>query len=427
MTGQGRAFLFFQGPHGPFFDALARQLREAGATTLRVGFNAGDSAFWRHRAGYIPYRGMFEGWPSTCAGLLDTHRITDIVLYSDTRPIHAAAIAAARARGITVHVFEEGYLRPYWITYERGGANGHSRVMQTPLAEMEAAVGCAPDDLPAAPATWGDLWQHVFYGALYHFLVLFANQGYPGFRPHRDTSVAREFRLNAIRLVSMPFRAFERGLRTWRLLRGGHPFHVVLLQLGHDASFRDHGPFSGIEDFVDTVIAGFAAGAPGHHRLVFKAHPLEDGRTPLRPLIRRISRHHNVAGRVLLLPGGKLAPLLDQARSAITVNSTAGQQVLWRGLPLKCFGRAVYTRPGLVSGQPLEDFFAEPDAPDICAYRTMRRYLLETSQIFGGYYSARGRRKALRSIADAVLSPLDRYQTLAQTTAAPRQQLRVAT
>ena len=28
------------------------------------------------------------------------------------------AIALARARGITVHVFEEGYLRPYWVTYD---------------------------------------------------------------------------------------------------------------------------------------------------------------------------------------------------------------------------------------------------------------------------------------------------------------------
>ena len=28
-----------------------------------------------------------------------------------------------------LHVFEEGYLRPYWITYERGGSNGNSALM----------------------------------------------------------------------------------------------------------------------------------------------------------------------------------------------------------------------------------------------------------------------------------------------------------
>jgi len=37
-------------------------------------------------------------------------------------------------------VFEEGYLRPHWVTYERGGANGHSRLMQMTLPAMQAAV-----------------------------------------------------------------------------------------------------------------------------------------------------------------------------------------------------------------------------------------------------------------------------------------------
>ncbi|HAV07941.1 MAG TPA: capsule biosynthesis protein CapA, partial [Rhodobacteraceae bacterium] len=79
-------------------------------------------------------------------------------------------------------------------------------------------------------------------------------------------------------------------------------------------------------------------GAPKHHHLVFKAHPLEDGRAPLAQEIARLSAELGVAGRVHFLRGGKLAELLNQARSAVTVNSTAGQQVLWRGIPLKVFG-----------------------------------------------------------------------------------------
>ena len=43
-----RVFLLLQGPHGPFFHALARMLRAAGSTVWRVGFNAGDRAFWFH-------------------------------------------------------------------------------------------------------------------------------------------------------------------------------------------------------------------------------------------------------------------------------------------------------------------------------------------------------------------------------------------
>jgi capsule polysaccharide modification protein KpsS len=39
------------------------------------------------------------------------------------------------------------------------------------------------------------------------------------------------------------------------------------------------------------------------------------------------------------------------AFGAVTVNSTAAQQVLWRGMPLKVFGSAVYDKPEFVSTQ----------------------------------------------------------------------------
>ncbi len=115
-------------------------LREAGCTVWRVGFNAGDRAFWFHRASYIPFRDRAEDWPARIAALIAEKGVTDLVLYGDTRQIHAEAIAAARAAGLTIHVFEEGYIRPYWVTYERGGANGHSRLMQMTVAEMRAAL-----------------------------------------------------------------------------------------------------------------------------------------------------------------------------------------------------------------------------------------------------------------------------------------------
>jgi capsular polysaccharide export protein len=125
--------------------------------------------------------------------------------------------------------------------------------------------------------------------------------------------------------------------------------------------------------------------------------------------------------------GGKLAQLLNDTRSAVTVNSTAGQQVLWRGIPLKVFGRAVYSQPEFVSDQPLPDFFATASRPDNRAYKDYRRYLLETSQVPGGFYAARGRRQLLRQVVDMMLAPDDPYDALEQGTAAPRQQLRVVT
>jgi capsular polysaccharide export protein len=267
--------------------------------------------------------------------------------------------------------------------------------------------------------------QHVFYGALYHFLVMIWNRRYRNFRPHRGVTVLQEFRLYLRRLLLMPTHMIERRIATARVRKGGFPYHLALLQLEHDASFRAHSPFASQTEFIGLVVAGFAKGAPGHHHLVFKAHPLEDGRAPILRAIRQAAHRHGVTGRVHFVRGGKLAGLLAQARSAVTVNSTAAQQVLWHGLPIKAFGQAVFDKPEFVSDQPLPEFFANPTRPDTRAYRTYRHFLLETSQVPGGFYSARGRRILLRQVVDMMLAPEDPYEALLQGTAALRQQLQL--
>lgn len=425
LSGQGKTFLLLQGPHGPWFARLAAMLSRSGATCWRVGFNRGDRAFWPDGSSYIPFKGRPEEWPETLITLIIEKNVTDLVLYGDTRPIHAQAVQIARARGLTIHVFEEGYLRPYWITYERGGANGHSRLMDLSVDDMRRALEKADMDLPDAPARWGDMRQHMFWGALYHWFVLTGFWDYRNFRPHRSLTVWQEFRLYCRRLVMMPVHALERRIATWRIRTGGFPYHLVILQLEHDASFRDHSPFASMTEFLELVTEGFARGAAAHHHLVFKAHPLEDGRVALKREITRLARAHGIADRVHFVRGGKLAALLNQARSAVTVNSTAGQQVLWRSLPLKAFGRAVYSKPEFVSSQPVERFFAQPTRPDTRAYRDYRHYLLETSQVPGGFYSSRGRRELLRQVVDMMLVSQDPYDALTSGNAAPRQQLRV--
>lgn len=423
VCGADRCFLFLQGPHGPFFNRLGKMLRTTGAQVWRVGFNAGDRAFWADKSSYISFEEPQENWPDRFAAIVAEKGVTDIVLYGDTRFIHAKAVKHAKAAGLTVHVFEEGYLRPYWVTYERGGSNGHSRLMDMSVDDMRKVLAGTELTSPEAPAHWGDMRQHVFYGALYHWFVMFRNSAYRHFKPHRDLGVVAEFRLYLRRLLMMPAHWVRRRVATKRIMRGGHPYHLALLQLEHDSSFQAHSPFASMGEFLELVIAGFAKDAPTHHHLVFKAHPLENGRIALRRLVLQLAENHGVAGRVHYVPGGKLAQLLDHARSAVTVNSTAALQVLRRGIPLKVFGVAVFDKPELVSTLPLDEFFGKPDRPDMRAYKEYRQYLLETSQIPGGFYSARGRDQLMRLAVDMVLAPQDPYDALETGNAAPRQQL----
>jgi capsular polysaccharide export protein len=404
---------------------LGRILRASGAQTWRVGFNAGDQAFWFDRKSYISYRDAPEHWPEVLQALIAEKQVTDIVLYGDTRPIHAIAVRIAKTRGITVHVFEEGYLRPWWVTYERDGSNGNSRLMSLDLDQMAQALSHSGGLAPPPPSHWGDMRQHNFYGALYHWFVLFLNGRYRNFKPHRALPVSKEFRLYFKRLMLMPIHRLQRSLATARVRSGAFPYHLVLLQLGQDSSVQSHSDYSGMCAFLEQMMEGFAKGAPAHHHLVIKEHPLENHREPLRRRVRDLALRFGIKGRVHYVPGGKLAKLLDDASSAVTINSTAGQQVLWRGIPLRIFGRAVYDKLELVSRQEVSRFFAAPELPDIESYQLYRRFLLETSQVPGGYYSRRGRRQLLRRAVDMMLRADDPYQALLSDDATPEPQLKI--
>lgn len=418
-----RVFLLLQGPHGPFFDRLAGLLREAGATVWRCGFNAGDEFFWSDKAHFIRHAGRMQDWPAHLDRILVEKGVTDIVLYGDVRPIHAMARSAASEDGLTFHVFEEGYLRPYWINYERDGTNGYSALLRIPLSQMRAALRESPNEIRRPPAQWGDMRHHKFYGALYHFLVLVANGRYRRYGGHRTIPVAQEFRLNLLRFLLSPVYNLASALQWRRFKFAGRPYTLVPMQLAHDSNFLGHSPFTRNAEAIEMIVAEFARSAPRHHRLVFKAHPLEDGRAGNRRAISAAAQRHGVAERVMYLRGGKLAELLAHARSVVTVNSTAAQQALWRGIPVKTLGRAVYAKPGITSDQSLADFLAEPTPPDPQAYRILRDYLLQTSQVPGGFYSRRSRAHALRLVADMILSADDPYEALGKGRVAHRHQI----
>jgi capsular polysaccharide export protein len=252
-------------------------------------------------------------------------------------------------------------------------------------------------------------------------------RAYRNFRPHRALTVGLEFQLYLKRFLLMPLHRWERRLATRRIRRGGFPYHLAILQLEHDASFRDHSPFASMTDFLALVIRGFAKGAPPHHHLVFKAHPLEDGRGGIRQAIADKARGMGIADRVHYVRGGKLAQLLNQARAVVTVNSTSAQQALWRGLPVKAMGRAVYDKPGIVSHQELAEFLKEPKPPQPAAYRHYRDFLLESSQVPGGFYSERSRGHALRIVADLMLAEDDPYEALLAGRGKHRQQMETYT
>ena len=139
MSGT-RSFLFLQGPYGPFFYRLGTELEKHGCQVRKVVTNGGEWIFWPRRRNICLWRGHDYDWPCWISQCMTENHTTDIVLMGDWRPLHREAILLARQRGIRVWVYEEGYLRPRFITLEEGGVNGAS-----PLPKAGISTGPSAD------------------------------------------------------------------------------------------------------------------------------------------------------------------------------------------------------------------------------------------------------------------------------------------
>ena len=279
---------------------------------------------------------------------------------------------------------------------------------------MAEAAPAAADPGPGRER-WGAASAHALHGLRYHARArlgaLNPLSPWPRRAPHMPLTGWREARAYLRRGLLWPLmktRA-ERELRD--ILAPGAPrFHLALLQLGADSSLRAHSRFPDVATAVERMVEAYAASGAAAP-LVFKAHPFDDGRERLARVAARAAARRGVRGRVRFVERGPLGPMLDRACAAITVNSTAGQAALARGLPVLTLGEAVYSRPGLTSPQGAEDFFADPAPPDPGAVRAFRRFLLSSSQIEGDFYTPEGRARAIRPAVEAMLRRQDPYGT----------------
>ncbi len=418
MSDQLRRFVFLQGPHGPFFGELAVALQQEGAQVSRIGFNQGDRYEWPEAFPYEAFNQPLEDLQDFLQFYFQRRGATDLVLYGDTRPAHRLALEAARRAGIRTHILEEGYLRPHWITYERQGANGYSRLMDVSLKEMRgvsAEESEAEAQASPPPARWGSTRQHIVQSLRYHFQVWTRNRAYKNYQRHRELTLTQELGVWLRRTARRPVDRTRLRLTERRLMADPRPNFMVLLQLGFDPSMSAHSSFRNLTEMVEFCLKAFAEAAPDmdpETMLVFKAHPLEDGREKLHRLIPETARRYGLEGRVAFVDGGMLSDLLNRptVRGVVTINSTAAHQAIWRGLPTMALGRAVYDKPGLTSRRPdLKSFFSDPDAPDKQTYQVFRRFLEATSQIRGGFYADHERGLGMGRLVGMMLASEDPY------------------
>ena len=352
----------------------------------------GDWLYWLGRSA-INYRGSLAQWSDFLGQLIVREKVTGIIYYGDCRPYHRAASDVATSLGIRTYAYEFGYLRPDWITLERGGMSGRSHFPADP--ETIRAIG-AKFPRPAAKPRFhytmaGELTHEIFYNLTSYFLHF----AFPRYEADRYYNPVVEYLTGIPKQIRAGRAKVEAQAAVKRLIDRRRQFFVFPLQLQNDYQLRSNAEFAHQSDAIRSVIASFGDHAAHDDWLVIKCHPLDNGGENWPKHIEKAATAAGVADRVLYIEGGDLAALLDHARGTITINSTVGMHALVSAGPVKVLGTALFDIQGLTHQGPLDTFWTSPTQPDMKLVDALVRALAGTIQVRGDFFSQEGRKAAI--------------------------------
>ena len=379
---KGRRVLLLQGPLGPFFRRLARDLTAAGAEVSKIDFNGGDWLF--SQVGAIAFRGTRAAWPVFFEQVLDERQIDMVLLFGDCRPLHSAAHDIAVARGIDLGVFEEGYVRPDYITLERFGVNGHSRISRSPVFYLNTPK----TDVAATVDVGNTFWYAAMWEMLYYQASVLLRPWFRHYQHHRPLSMGESLPWLRGTWRKHVFARKEKGVQATLSSTLSKQYFLVALQVHNDAQLHVHSGFGSVPNFIETVVSSFARLGPFGTHLVIKQHPLDRGYHDHSQLVDALARSLGVVNRVRYIHDQHLPTLLEHARGVVLINSTVGLSALSHGTPLKVCGTAIYDMQGLTFQGPLDDFWQH--ASDLTVnpelYLRFRNYMIEQTQLNGSFY-----------------------------------------
>lgn len=378
---RGKRVLLLQGPNGPFFRRLYDELRSEGALVDKVCLNAAECLYLLGRP-RLTYRGTAEDWPAFIRSLAQKNHYDVCFLFGDCRPHHAAVIPILKELGVEVLVFEDGYLRPDFITIERGGVNGRSPLKSVaPDLSENVAEPRSPD-----PVTNAFSWS-VLHTIVNSLGVTLGRPFFPHYMHHRDVNTARQALLwarSGIRYAR--FRRSERPLL--EKIRGewSGKYFLVGLQVHSDFQIQ-RSRFSDVGDFITQVIRSFAMHAPKDTFVVFKHHPADRAYRNYSALIGELSKIHHVERRTLYVHDLHLPTLLKGARGTVVINSTVGWSSLHHGTPVHASEETVYGYFGLAAPGTLDEFWVKQPEVDHERVRRAENWLRLHNQANGSVWT----------------------------------------
>ncbi|WP_390313243.1 capsule polysaccharide modification protein KpsS [Campylobacter coli] len=375
----GKTVLLLQGPVGTFFHRLAIKMKKNKTKVFKLNFNGGDFLFYpsgkRCKCDEKDLENFYENF-------FKEKKIDAIVMYNDCRLIHAKAIKVAKGLGIGIWIFEEGYLRPYCITFEKDGVNANSSLPRDKNFYLSCNI-LTKESIKEIPGGFKFMAFSAFLYWLFSFLLApFFNN-----KLHHRTLFPFEFLFWFRSLYRKYLYKLTEKKLNQKIYSLEKKYFLAILQVYNDTQIKHHYKKS-IEEFIEELILSFANHARAKSYLVFKHHPMDRGYRNYSKLINGLSQKYHVEGRIFYVHDAYLPTLLKNALGCITINSTVGLSAILEGCPTKVCGNAFYDFEGLAYPKKLQFFWREAHAykPNPNLVLNFKNYLLNTNQFNGNFY-----------------------------------------
>lgn len=375
----GKNVVLLQGPVGNFFARLSKKLKQNNAKVSKINFNGGDFFFYPFGTRCKVLKDNLENFYKE---FFKQKNAQAVIMYNDCRFVHSVAIKVAKSLNLDIWIFEEGYLRPNFITLEKNGVNAHSSIPKDKNFYI---------DLPNAKEekfqSFNGSFKIMAFSAFLYWLFAFLLSPFFNNKLHHRSLNPLEFVFWLCSLYRKILYKFSEKALNDKIYKLEKKYFLAILQVYNDTQIKFHYKKS-IEYFIEETILSFANHARAKSYLIFKHHPMDRGYRNYAKLINKLSEKYHVEGKILYVHDIHLPTLLKNAIGCVTINSTVGLSAIFHQCPLKVCGEAFYDIKGLTYPKKLHFFWREAHAykPNFRLSSNFRAYLIQNNQINGNFY-----------------------------------------
>lgn len=389
-----------------FFWRLSKDLKGIAKSIHKINFNGGDWVFYPF--GAVNYRGKPEGIGKFLVEYVKKHKIDAVIMFNDCKQVHTIARKVLTGM-VDFYVFEQGYIRPDYITFEKDGVNGFSKVPRNP--DFYRSLDIEPFSKISSTKVGSVSFQRFLFALIYFIFFLLLK---PFFKSS-DFSVPQivKYATGLLRggIKRKFYEIFESKKIESFVNKNSGKYYLVPLQMSIDSQIKVHSPYRDVYEFIYDVLSSFSANAPKDTYLVLKQHPFDIGLNRYDEYIRDLSERFGISNRVVYFKSGDIRTMISNSIGCVMINSTCGVTAIILGKPVKILGNAVYNIDQIVYTGSLDNFWKDAFTfrPDRELSEKFLAYLVKKTQINGSFYKRINKKYASGL---SFVSPIDKLSVI---------------